>query len=200
MGKAKYYLVATRVTITEPCCNSEVRRLQPAISIASPVTIDDARQHDAWGETRINGAVVPLRGEQRMAVAAFLRDVLDLKGTKIGCGNGECGACTIVVNGDAICSCLLPLHRLDGAEVVTIEGLSRDGALHPIQAALKDFGAFQCGYCTPGVTMSLFALFSVDPQPEEMAVLEALQGNICRCSGYVKLLEAVDALRRSVAG
>jgi len=163
------------------------------------VTIDDARHHDAWGETRINGAVVQLRGEQRMTVAAFLRDVLDLKGTKIGCGNGECGACTIVVNGDAVCSCLLPLHRLDGAEVVTIEGLSRDGALHPIQAALKDFGAFQCGYCTPGVTMSLFALFSADPQPEEMAVLEALQGNICRCSGYVKLLEAVDALRRSVA-
>ncbi len=168
--------------------------MQPAISIASRATIDDA-----WGETRINGASVKLRGEQRMAVAAFLRDVLDLKGTKIGCGNGECGACTIVVNGDAVCSCLLPLHRIDGAEVITIEGLSRDGALHPIQATLKDFGAFQCGYCTPGVTMSLFALFSADPQPEEMAVLEALQGNICRCSGYVKLLEAVDALRRGVA-
>lgn len=149
-----------------------------------------------WGKALVNGEPQELRGDRRMPVAAYLRDVLELKGTKIGCGSGECGACTVLVDGQAVCSCLLPLGRLDGAKVETIEGLSRNGDLHPIQAALRDFGAFQCGYCTPGIVMSLYALFAENPVPGDEDVKEALQGNICRCSGYVKIFEAVDALRR----
>ena len=146
------------------------------------------------GAARINGREVTLAGDARMPVAVFLRDVAGLRGTKIGCGNGECGACTIVVNGAAMCSCLLPLHRINGAEVLTIEGLSRTEDLHPIQYELKQSGAFQCGFCTPGMVMSIYALLSENPSPDESEIREALQGNVCRCSGYVKLLEAVRAL------
>lgn len=166
--------------------------MQPVVASES-----DSAINEVWGEAWINGTPTKLTGDYRTPVAAFLREALGLKGTKIGCGSGECGACTIVMNGEAVCSCLLPLHRIEGAEVLTIEGLPKNGELHPIQSILMQHGAFQCGYCTPGITMSLFALFSSDPQPEDATVREALQGNICRCSGYVKLLEAVDEMRRS---
>ena len=146
------------------------------------------------GSARINGGVVTLKGDAGQPVALFLRDSLDLKGTKIGCGNGECGACTIVVDGQAICSCLLPLHRIDGADILTIEGLSTGDALHPIQQALHDHGAFQCGFCTPGMVMSIYALLAENPAPNRDEIVSALQGNLCRCSGYVKLIEAVESL------
>jgi len=165
--------------------------LQPVIANES-----DSAVKEEWGEAWINGTPTKLTGDYRTPVVAFLREKLGLKGTKIGCGSGECGACTIIVNGEAVCSCLFPLHRIEGAEVLTIEGLSKNGMLHPIQSILMQHGAFQCGYCAPGVIMSLFALFSSNPQPEDVTVREALQGNICRCSGYVKLLEAVDEMRR----
>lgn len=165
--------------------------MQPVVDSES-----DSAVKEAWGEALINGAPTKLNGDYRTPVVVFLREALGLKGTKIGCGSGECGACTIIVNGEAVCSCLFPLHRIEGAEVLTIEGLSKNGALHPIQSILMQHGAFQCGYCAPGVIMSLFALFSANPQPEDVMVRDALQGNICRCSGYVKLLEAVDEMRR----
>jgi aerobic-type carbon monoxide dehydrogenase small subunit (CoxS/CutS family) len=152
----------------------------------------------AWGEARINGQPTPLTGDPAQPVAQYLRTTLNMRGTKIGCGNGECGACTICVDGEAVCSCILPLHRVDGRAVLTIEGMAVDGGLHAIQAELKAHGAFQCGYCTPGMVMSIHALLRETPAPSEADIRDGLQGNVCRCSGYVKMIEAVQALAARV--
>jgi len=146
------------------------------------------------GIASINGAEVVLYGDPGRPVAFFLREELGLRGTKIGCGSGECGACTILVDGVAVCSCLLPLHRVRNASILTIEGMASEGLLHPIQTALKEHGAFQCGFCMPGMVMSIHALLQDNPTPSEQDIRDALQGNVCRCSGYVKLLEAVRSL------
>lgn len=160
---------------------------------------DASKDASTLGMASINGAEVALDGDPGQPVALFLREALGLRGTKIGCGNGECGACTILVDGAAVCSCLLPLHRVRNARILTIEGMARDGSLHPIQAALKEHGAFQCGFCTPGMVMSIHALLQENPAPSERDIRDALQGNVCRCSGYVKLLEAVRSLSNGAA-
>ena len=129
-----------------------------------------------------------------MPLAVFLRDHLKLRGTKIGCGNGECGACTVLMDGRAVCSCLMPLGRAHGRRIETIESLGDPDDLHPIQRTLVERGAFQCGFCTPGVVMSLLALLEENPKPDDDEIRSALQGNLCRCSGYVKLLEAVKEI------
>jgi len=129
-----------------------------------------------------------------MPLAVFLRDHLKLRGTKIGCGNGECGACTVLMDGRAVCSCLMPLGRAQGRRIETIESLGDPDDLHPIQRTLVERGAFQCGFCTPGVVMSLVALLEENPKPDDDEIRSALQGNLCRCSGYVKLLEAVKEI------
>ena len=123
----------------------------------------------------------------------LLRDKLELTGTKIGCGKGECGACTVVMNGKAVNSCLIPVMRAMNATIETIEGLATDGKLHPIQQAFVKHGAIQCGFCTPGMIMSTKALLDKHPNPNKEEVREALGGNICRCTGYVKIEEAVLA-------
>lgn len=169
--------------------------MNPAVSVAAP-SLPTA----PWGEATINGRGVPLTGDRRLPVALFLRETLELRGTKVGCGNGECGACTVVVDGAAVCSCLLPLHRIAGRTVITVDGLADGDRLHPIQAALRDHGASQCGFCTPGVTMSIHALLADNGTPSEAQIRDALQGNICRCSGYVRILEAVRSLCGSARG
>jgi aerobic carbon-monoxide dehydrogenase small subunit len=123
---------------------------------------------------------------------AVLREQLGLKGTKEGCGIGECGACTILVDGLAVDSCLMPAPKLDGRTVETVEGLRRGEALHPLQEAFLSKGAVQCGYCTPGMLMSTKALLDRNPNPARNELVEALSGNLCRCTGYVQILEAAE--------
>jgi aerobic carbon-monoxide dehydrogenase small subunit len=127
----------------------------------------------------------------------LLREVFELRGTKEGCGYGECGACTVVLDGKAVNSCILPVLEAEGRSVVTIEGLaSKNGTLHQLQEAFINQGAVQCGFCTPGMIMSAHALFSENPDPTEDEVKESIEGNLCRCTGYVKIFDAI----RSAAG
>ena len=121
----------------------------------------------------------------------FLRDELKLKGTKEGCGEGECGACTVIVNGKAINSCLMLASSADGKNVITIEGISDKDTLHPIQEAFMETGAVQCGYCTPGMILSAKALLDKKPNASEEEIKVALSGNLCRCTGYKKIIQAV---------
>jgi carbon-monoxide dehydrogenase small subunit len=130
-----------------------------------------------------------------------LRGHLRLTGTKRGCEVGECGACTVVMDGVAVNACLVPAFQADGADVLTVEGLEQDGSLHPLQAAFLDHGAVQCGYCTPGMLMSAHALLRANPVPTRYEVAQALAGNLCRCTGYRMIVDAVmaaaDRLRAS---
>ncbi len=127
----------------------------------------------------------------------ILRDNLGLTGTKEGCGVGECGACTVIINGKAVCSCITLAAGLNGAEVTTIEGLSKNGELDVIQQAILDHHALQCGFCTPGIVMSAKALLDANPHPTTQQIKEAIAGNLCRCTGYQQVIEAVaDAARR----
>lgn len=121
----------------------------------------------------------------------FLRDDLKLKGTKEGCGEGECGACTVIVNGKAINSCLMLASSADGKNVITIEGVSDKDKLHPIQEAFMEVGAIQCGYCTPGMILSAKALLDKKPNASEEEIKVSLSGNLCRCTGYKKIIQAV---------
>lgn len=121
----------------------------------------------------------------------FLRDDLKLKGTKEGCGEGECGACTVIVNGKAINSCLMLASSADGKNVITIEGVSDKDKLHPIQEAFMETGAVQCGYCTPGMILSAKALLDKKPNASEEEIKVSLSGNLCRCTGYKKIIQAV---------
>jgi aerobic carbon-monoxide dehydrogenase small subunit len=149
----------------------------------------------------VNGQACETKSDPATPLAVFLRDELNLRGTKIGCGNGECGACTVVMDGRAVCSCLVPLGRAGGRSVQTIESLGTPDDLHPIQRKLLERGAFQCGFCTPGVVMSVVALLAETPKPSDAEIRSALQGNLCRCSGYVKLLEAIgEIVREDLAG
>jgi carbon-monoxide dehydrogenase small subunit len=146
----------------------------------------------------VNGATCRISASGNDSLAKVLREQLHLTGTKIGCNAGECGACTVVMNERAVCSCLVPAARAEGAHVKTIEGeAGSDGSLSAIQQSMIDHGAFQCGFCTPGVVMSLSALFAKNPSPNEHHIRVALQGNVCRCTGYVKIIEAAKAVARS---
>lgn len=144
----------------------------------------------------VNGQVRETDADPAMPLAVYLREELELRGTKIGCGNGECGACTVIMDGRAVCACLVPLGRASGRQIDTIESLGAADDLHPIQQKLVERGAFQCGFCTPGVVMSLVALLRTNPRPDDAEIRTALQGNLCRCSGYVKLLETIGEIVR----
>jgi aerobic carbon-monoxide dehydrogenase small subunit len=130
-------------------------------------------------------------------LADVLRDDLALTGTKIGCDQGVCGACTVLADGRPIAACATFAWQVDGARIATIEGLGKDGALDPVQAAFKERSAFQCGYCTPGLILSVKALLARQPKPDRATIQDWLGANICRCTGYLMLIEAVeDAARR----
>jgi aerobic-type carbon monoxide dehydrogenase small subunit (CoxS/CutS family) len=139
-----------------------------------------------------NGQTREVEVDPSLPLVTVLRDSLGLRGTKIGCGNGECGACTVLMDGLAVCSCLVPAGRANGRRIDTIESLGSIDEMHPLQKKLVERGAFQCGFCTPGVVMSMVALLRRKSEPDEKDIKAALQGNLCRCSGYVKLLEAVS--------
>jgi carbon-monoxide dehydrogenase small subunit len=124
----------------------------------------------------------------------LLRDVLGLKGTKVGCREGECGACTVLLDGRPVNSCILPALKVQGRSVVTIEGLTRaDGSLDPLQQAFIETGAVQCGFCTPGMILNAKALLTENPKPEEEEIRRSLSGVLCRCTGYQKIVQAVQA-------
>ena len=129
-----------------------------------------------------------------------LREDLGLTGTKECCGAGECGACTILVDGQARLSCLMAAAQLQGRRVTTIEGLASDGSLHPVQEAFIEYGAVQCGFCTPGVVLAAVHLLDRNPDPTREQIREELSGNLCRCSGYVKIVDAVEAAARKIRG
>ena len=138
-----------------------------------------------------NGQTLEVEADPWVPLVTVLRDGLGLRGTKVGCGNGECGACTVLMDGKAVCSCLVPAGRANGRRIDTIESLCGIDEMRPLQRKLVERGAFQCGFCTPGVVMSLVALLRRKSKPNDKDIMTALQGNLCRCSGYVKLLEAV---------
>ena len=140
----------------------------------------------------VNGESVSRTVEARRTLADFLRDDLSLTGTHLGCEHGVCGACTVLLDGDAVRSCLMFVVQADGAEVTTIEGLSeRDGSLTPIQSAFQDEHGLQCGYCTPGFVVSVHAFLAENPSPSEEEIRDALSGNLCRCTGYQGIIAAV---------
>jgi aerobic-type carbon monoxide dehydrogenase small subunit (CoxS/CutS family) len=131
--------------------------------------------------------------EARRLLVHFLRDDLDLTGTHVGCDTGNCGACTVIVDGVAVKSCMMLAIQADGSSIETVEGLANDSELHPLQQAFSSRHALQCGYCTPGMLMSAKNLLDHNPEPTETEIRRAIQGNICRCTGYVNIVEAIDA-------
>jgi carbon-monoxide dehydrogenase small subunit len=146
----------------------------------------------------LNGRKVQADIEPRALLLHLLRDRFDLTGAKEGCGQGECGACTVIVAGRAVNSCLVLACQVDGKEVITIEGLDGPGGLDPVQEAFIGQGAMQCGYCTPGMILSAKALLMRNPHPTAGEVKEALAGNLCRCTGYVKPIQAVAQAARVI--
>lgn len=145
----------------------------------------------------LNGEAIRAEVDPQWTLLYLLREVLELTGTKEGCGYGECGACTVIIDGQAVNSCLYPVMEAEGKTITTIEGLaSKDGQLHPLQTAFINEGAVQCGFCTPGMIMSAKALLDTNDKPTEDEIKDAVAGNLCRCTGYVKIIDAI----KTVAG
>jgi aerobic-type carbon monoxide dehydrogenase small subunit (CoxS/CutS family) len=143
----------------------------------------------------VNGETFERDVEARRLLVHFIRDDLDLTGTHVGCDTGNCGACTVILDGRAVKSCMLLAVQADGARIETVEGLAADGELHALQQAFSDHHALQCGFCTPGMLMSAKHLLDNNPEPTEHEIRRAIQGNICRCTGYVNIVEAIKAVR-----
>jgi len=139
----------------------------------------------------VNGEPHDVVVEPRMTLLDVLRDNLGLTGAKKGCSLGNCGSCTVLIDGKPVLSCLLLAIEAQGKDIVTIEGLAKNGQLHPLQQAFIDYSAFQCGFCAPGMILSAKALLDNNPQPTEEEVKEAISGNLCRCTGYIEIVEAI---------
>lgn len=146
---------------------------------------------------RLNGAETTVEATPMARLLDVLREELRLTGSKEGCGEGECGACTVLIDGKAVNSCLVPVVQVRGAEVKTVEGLAQDGRLHPVQQAFIDHGGAQCGICTPGFIVAAAELLAREPNPDALTIREALAGNLCRCTGYQKI---IDSVARTLAG
>jgi carbon-monoxide dehydrogenase small subunit len=141
---------------------------------------------------KLNGIWQEVETKPDRILLDLLREDLGLTGTKKGCEEGECGACTVIMNGKAVLSCLIPAFKADGAEVLTVEGMVREGSLHPLQQAFWEEGAVQCGYCTPGMLLSAKALLDENPEPSVEDVKIGISGNLCRCTGYTKIVRAIQ--------
>jgi aerobic carbon-monoxide dehydrogenase small subunit len=149
---------------------------------------------------KVNGDVYEVAVKPKESLLDVLRNKLNLTGTKKGCNEGDCGACTVIMNGRPVNSCLTLAVEADGSEVLTVEGLAKGPELHPLQRAFMEYGALQCGYCTPGMIMSAKALLDENPDPSEEEIRYALAGNICRCTGYTKIVQAVREAAKSMKG
>lgn len=142
---------------------------------------------------KVNGNDEIITVASNLTLLRMLREILSLTGTKNGCAAGECGACTVLLNGEPVNSCMVLAVEVDGQEVITIEGLAKDGQLDIVQKTIIEKGAVQCGFCTPGMLISARALLNRNPHPTEEQVVEALVGNLCRCTGYSRIIESVQA-------
>ena len=151
-------------------------------------------------QVKVNGTAHTLSVEPRTLLVELIREALDLTGTHVGCDTTYCGACTILMNGLAVKSCTVFAVQADGAELLTVEGLEKDGQLHPIQKAFGDAYGLQCGYCTPGLMLSTLQLLSNDRKPNEHTIRKAIAGNTCRCTGYQNILKAVHLAAQNVKG
>jgi aerobic-type carbon monoxide dehydrogenase small subunit (CoxS/CutS family) len=141
---------------------------------------------------RVNGTDHPISLDRDRSLLYVLREELGLTGTKYGCGEGECGACKVLVEGVAVRSCVTPVGEVVGRTITTVEGLATGDRLHPVQQAFIDAGAFQCGFCTPGMILAAVSLLARNPHPNEGEIRAAMDGNICRCGGYLRILQAVE--------
>jgi aerobic carbon-monoxide dehydrogenase small subunit len=149
----------------------------------------------------VNGKKMKGMAEARLTLVDFLRDVLDLTGTHVGCEHGVCGACSVIMDGRPVRSCLMYAVQAEGAEITTVEGLEgEDGTLSPLQDAFWENHAMQCGYCTPGMLIAAHALLAENPDPDEHAIRDAIGGNICRCTGYQQIVEAVQMAAQKMRG
>ena len=148
---------------------------------------------------RLNGHSTVIYVEPHRTLLQVLRDDLGLIGAKEGCGSGDCGACTVLAEDEAICSCLLLAVEVEGKSITTIEGLAPEGELHPVQRAFVECGALQCGFCTPGMVLSTVALLKRSPSPTEPEIRDALSGNLCRCTGYDMIVKAVQRAAKEMA-
>jgi len=143
----------------------------------------------------LNGEPIEVEIESHLTLLQLLRDKLELTGTKEGCGMGECGACTVLLDGKTVNSCIFPALEVEGKKVTTIEGLTdAQGNLHPIQKAFVEYGAIQCGFCTPGMVLSTKALLDENPKPSEEEIRNGIAGNLCRCTGYLQIVQAIKAV------
>lgn len=140
----------------------------------------------------VNGHPVSINARSQRRLIDFLREDLHLTGTKEGCGEGECGTCTVLLDGVSVLSCLIPMERAIGHSIVTIEGVGASASLHPVQKALVEEGGIQCGMCTPGMVMSAIDLISRNPHPSRSEIIAGINGNLCRCTGYQKIIGAIE--------
>ena len=147
---------------------------------------------------KINGSLYEEEVEPRLLLSHFLRETIGLTGTHIGCVIGECGACTVILDGRLVKSCLLLAVQVDGKEILTVEGLATNGTLHPIQEAFVKAYGIQCGYCTPGMVLATHYLLTKNPDPSEAEIRKGLAGNLCMCTGYVQIVEAVKMAAESL--
>ena len=148
----------------------------------------------------INGKTYRVNGDPERSLLGVLRDDLDLTGTKYGCGEGQCGACTVLLNGAAVRSCRTPVQAAAGKQITTIEGLAQNGELHPLQRAFLEADAMQCGYCTPGMILRGVSLLAKIPNPSEPEIRRAMEGNVCRCGTYPRIVQAVRLAAASAKG
>ncbi len=149
-------------------------------------------------ELLVNGVRRQVDADAGRSLLSVLRDDLELTGAKYGCGEGQCGACTVLIDGRAARSCTVRVGAVAGKAITTIEGLERNGKLHPVQQAFLDAGALQCGYCTPGMVLAAVALLDQNPDPSDAEILRAMQGNICRCGTYSRIITAIRMAAREV--
>jgi len=148
----------------------------------------------------VNGSTEMVDVPSNMTLLQLLRERLVLTGAKNGCAAGECGACTVILNGEPVNSCMVLAVECDGAEIITVEGLAHDGQLDPIQQAIIEQGGVQCGFCTPGILISARALLDRNPHPSDYEIRDALIGNLCRCTGYLRIIDAVKQAADAAAG